>query len=1091
MVELNLFDSSPYIDLPYHFLGWIGWFAMAAMLLWWLQKNRFNTKRPHFWLILAILLMGAVITNLFLGFNLPWEKTLPLPNIPRDSVTPEVVLFAGLPLLLAAGMLGAWPAVIVGFASGLISALWNTHSIFTPIETATLAYLLSLATRQNYRTLFYRVIRRPLGAALLIALLATPLYLISTFFGTNGSLAARLDYCLTQSWMLVVTNGIQFLIAGLICELFLLPRSNLWVQFKSFEPSPSESGLQARILSTSLPMIVVLLMTLSVADWAVAGQAAREMVKNQLEGTANAAAENIPYITETGQSLISDIISTGVPLDDKQKSYDYLKQKLRSAPFFRQLYLFDLTGTPLTGYPLTSSDQLFLSAEEQAGIQLALNGVQIQNYAVSSSSLDTSVQLSFLAAIPDEYGLSKGVLLARTDLTENLFSQPTIQALENLKNQGGEGVILDENGDILFDTNSTQVFTTYSGSIPQTAEFFDEASGTGTRRLVYSEPIDEKNWTILLSLPASAAQELALQIAIPLLILSLVFSVASYFMLRYMMRTVTFSLVALANQAGRITQGSLDRQVDSKGVDEIGRLGSAFEQMRVSLKDRLEELDRLLEVSQGVASNLSIEGASAHILKAALAYGASSARLVLLLNPAGGIESPTEVYADGARSADYAAMDKVLLDLLKEEKVLVIPSRTRLKRMGIPKGTTVPAEMIGASLRDDQAYLGILWVGYADPHRFLDGEIRFFNMLTNQVLLAVTISNLYLKAELGKRRLESVLASTPEPVLVIDAEGTLLTTNQAANDISGLLTNEFTDLFSEKTIGSNNLKTFIKTSQSNELIFKEIVLENGRTYLASLSPVDVEEKKVGKVCVLHDVTDYKALEKMRSDFVTTVSHDLRTPLSQLKGYASMLPMIGELNNQQKDYNEKILESLEKMSHMVDNLLDLGRLEAGIDLKLEKVSPLDLLDQVMSQLQPQATQRKVHLMKELTTAQELQIDADRALLEQALVNLLDNAIKFSPLNGQVNLRLQTNEKTVTFEIQDHGQGIAPLDLPNLFDRVQKTGRKDNQSSRNIGLGLAIVKTIAERHHARAWAESMLGKGSTFYLEVPIEQIEKKR
>ena len=721
MIDFILLDSSPYINLPYDLLGWLGWFIMAALLLWFLQKEKINFKKPHFWLIATLLCLGAILTNLIFGIRFPWGSALPLPNIPQESNIPEVLLFAALPVMLAAGMLGAWPAVAIGFVSGIISAFWNTHSVFTPIENATLAYLLSFALRQDYRTLFYRFIRRPIGAALLIAILSTPLYLVSTFFSTNGTVAARLDYCLTQSWMLVVTYGVELIVAGALCELFVIPKSALWIQFKNLRPSPSESGLQARVLSTTLPMVVILMITLSVADWAVAGQAARSMIKNQLQNAADSAAENIPYILETGQSLVSDVISSGIPLDNQEKARAFLQQKLRSAPFFEQFYLFDLTGTPLTGYPLTSSSQLFMSAEEQAGIKLAINGVQIQSYTVAPSNGSGSVQISFISAIPDEYGLAKGVLLARTDLDENLFSQPTIQALKSLKTQGGEGLILDSDNTILFDTNSAQVMTEYSGTVPSKVSFYDETSGTGTRRWVYSEPITEKNWLILVSLPASTAQELALQIAIPLLILSLVFALAAYFFLRYLMQTVTFSLMKLANQATSIAQGSLDAVIEPKGVDEVGRLSSAFEQMRVSLKGRLEELDRLLDVSQGIAANLSIEGSSEPILKAALAYGASSARIVLFTNPEKGLDGPTEVYSAGIRTADYAEMDKTLLELLQGEKVMVIPSRTRLKRMGIAKGANVPSEMLGAALRDGEAYLGIVWVGYAEPHRFLAG----------------------------------------------------------------------------------------------------------------------------------------------------------------------------------------------------------------------------------------------------------------------------------------------------------------------------------------------------------------------------------
>ncbi len=1091
MIDLTLLSLTPFIDRPYHLLGWLGWFIMGAVLLWFLQKNRFERKIPHFWLIFSLLVLGTLLTSLLVGVHLPWDNSIPLPNVPRENATPLVVAFAALPLILAAGLLGPWPAAIIGFLAGLISAFWNTHSIFSPIEGATVGYLLSLALRQNYRTLFYKFLRHPLGAGIAVSILSAPLYLTSAFFNTNGSLAVRLDYCFTQSWVLMVTNGIQLILAGLVCELFTLQKSTLWVQFKSFQPSPSESGLQTRVLSTTIPMIVALLLTLSIADWAVAGQAARTMLKNQLKSAADTAAENIPYVTETGQSLVADIVSAGVPVDEAGPARSFLQDKIRAIPYFRQLYVFDLTGKPLAGYPVNSADQLFMSAEEQAGIQLALNGVEIQSYTINPSGNNNSLVISFLAAIPDEYGLAKGVLLARTDLTENLFSQPTIQALEQVSQMGGEGLILDANSQILFDTSDSQTLTTYSGSVPLEESFFDEVSGTGTRRMIFSEPINEKGWVILLSVPASIAQEMALNIAVPLLALSLVITALITLWMRYLMRTVTFSLKHLANQASRIAQGSLDTPVEAKGVDEVGRLGSAFEQMRVSLKDRLEELDRLLEVSKGVSANLSIEGASPSILKAAMAYGASSARLVLFRDPDRGIESELDIFADGPQTAEFAAMDRPLLELMKEESekgVLVIPSRMRLKRMGIAKGTTVPAEMLGASLRDDTAYRGVLWVGYSEPHRFLEGETRFFRTLANQALLAVTNSNLYLSAELGKRRLESVLASSPDPVLLADSEGTLLTANQASDEITGLLSQGKDGLFGAKTVVSDTLKTVLETNLVKGKIAKEIVLENGRTYLASISPVEVDEKRAGKVCVLHDVTEYKALEQQKSEFVAAVSRDLRTPISQLSGFVSMLPMVGELNTQQKEISEKINKNLDKMGQMVADLLNLERFEAGIELNLERFSPMDLLDQVIVQLQAQATQRKVQLMKELSVYQDIQLEADRVEIQQALVSLLENAIKYSPLNGIVHLRIDVDEQNVTFVTQDHGQGIAPLDLPYVFERTKKSARKDDKSS---GYELVIVKTIAERHHGKVWVESKLGKGSTFYLEIPLVQEMNKR
>lgn len=1071
---------------------------MAAVILWQLRKttqrgiSKFDSSSRILFLILLVL---VVITNLFVGLTMPGEEILPLPNVPRESTTPILMIFCALPWLLAAGMLGPVAAAALGFLGGCISALWNTHSPFTPLEMTALALLVSAALRQNFRTPFFRLLRHPLGAALVVSVVSTPVYLFTTFFATSGPLASKLDYAFTQSWNLVIINGLQLILAGFLLEIFLVMKSRMWVQIKTLQPSPSEAGLQTRVLFVTLPMILVLLLTLTVADWYVAGKAARQMVENQLSSSANVAAQNIPYFIETGQSLVLDLASADLTSDEVGQVTALLQNKIRSVPYFNDLFVFDKGANPVTGYPTTDVNQLQLSDEEKAGLQLALNGVRVQTYLGTSLGNSESAQISFIAAVPDEYGMADGVLLARTDLASNFFSQPALSAMEDLQNSDGEGAILDGSNRVLYHTLPGQVMTTYSGDVPEVTGFYDETSANGTRRLLYAVITGDGNWKILLSVPASKAQEIALNIAIPLLAMTLAVSLAAYFLLRFMMKKITFSLGMLADRADEIAHGSLDTPVETQGVDEIGRLGAAFEQMRKSMKERLEELDHLLKVSQGVASNLTISGASAHILEAALSNGACSSRLVLLKNP-NELETPAnfQAYAAGKNADEFNGLDEMMLGLLKEEQITIIPSKARIKRMGIPKNAAVPAAVAGVAIREENTYYGVLWIAYDQTHRFQDAEIRFINTIAGQAVLAVSNSTLYQRSEIGKKRLESVLESTPEPVMLIGENQELILANPAAREVAGLVGTVQNELFEKDQILSEVLAKYLATDKNAQDDLHEILLENGRTYNISISDVEFEQSRVGRVCVLRDVTEYKALEKMKSDFVATVSHDLRSPLSLAKGYTSMLQMVGELNDQQKDYTEKIVNGLETMNHMVDNLLDLGRIEAGIELKLERVKPYDLLEQVMSMLQPQATQKKIQLMRELSNAQDVEMDADRGLLQQGLFNLLDNAIKYSPMNAQVNLRLIARESSVVFSVQDHGVGIAPLDLPFIFDRMYKPARKDGNSQKGSGLGLSIVKSVAERHKGRAWAESILGKGSTFSIEIPIRQtddrIEKK-
>jgi signal transduction histidine kinase len=242
----------------------------------------------------------------------------------------------------------------------------------------------------------------------------------------------------------------------------------------------------------------------------------------------------------------------------------------------------------------------------------------------------------------------------------------------------------------------------------------------------------------------------------------------------------------------------------------------------------------------------------------------------------------------------------------------------------------------------------------------------------------------------------------------------------------------------------------------------------------------------GRVCILQDVTQFKELDILKSEFVATVSHDLRSPLTLMRGYATMLDMVGELNKQQKNYVGKIITGVENMTRLVNNLLDLGRIELGVDLQVEPVEILNVLEQVISTLQLQASQKGIELSLELSKELPHHIDADSTLFYQAIYNLVENAVKYTSDNGQVRVRVHTLKDDLIFEVQDTGIGISVEDMAHLFEKFYRGKTRESRTRVGTGLGLAIVRSIAERHGGRAWVKSEEGQGSTFYLQIPLKQ-----
>ena len=377
-----------------------------------------------------------------------------------------------------------------------------------------------------------------------------------------------------------------------------------------------------------------------------------------------------------------------------------------------------------------------------------------------------------------------------------------------------------------------------------------------------------------------------------------------------------------------------------------------------------------------------------------------------------------------------------------------------------------------------------MWASYEQTRNFSDADIRFVTTLAGEAALAVANAHLFLNVEVARRQLEAIINSTPDPVLVTDQRNRLLFANRAAGQSFDIDVNKAIGQSIEKVIDQKPLVDLFLASEEKQSA--EVLLPDQRTYLATASSVMAEGRPMGRVCILRDVTSFKEIDIMKSEFVATVSHDLRSPLTLMRGYATMLDMVGDLNEQQHGYIKKIISGVENMSRLVNNLLDLGRIEVGVGLQVESFSVLDILERATSLLQLQASAKNIVLNLEIPKNLPPTIEADQALLHQAIYNLIENAIKYTPENGSVTVRVKTMPNDLIFEVEDTGIGITPDDLPRLFEKFYRGKQREARAQHGTGLGLAIVRSIAERHGGRVWVESRLGESSQFFLQIPLTQ-----
>jgi len=273
----------------------------------------------------------------------------------------------------------------------------------------------------------------------------------------------------------------------------------------------------------------------------------------------------------------------------------------------------------------------------------------------------------------------------------------------------------------------------------------------------------------------------------------------------------------------------------------------------------------------------------------------------------------------------------------------------------------------------------------------------------------------------------------------------------------------------------------------SEALTREVPLPDGRIWYANVSAIlSADGERIGRVAVMRDITHLKQLDELKSEFVATVSHDLRAPLTFMRGYATMLPMVGGLNDKQREYLEKILRGIGQMGELIDDLLDLGRIEAGVGLERKSCHLGAVLVEAVDSVRARATSVK-GLTLRLEPAEDVAIiSGDAALLRQAVTNLVDNALKYSPNGGTVIVGLSLRNGQAVIRVADTGIGIAPEDQVRLFEKFYRIKRRDTVNIRGTGLGLAIVKSIVERHGGRVWVESELDKGSTFYISLPLSE-----
>lgn len=1075
---LTILSNRIFILWPGDWVG-IALLALGAALIMWGSvhwRSYQRTMQGKLWGLFGGLIPLALAGPLFLGFRIAVEtggSGLEPPDI-------LVMLFIALPALVGGYLLGPASAALLGALSGFSWALFETHSPFTILEISGMALIFSAAVRQRYRTRLYQVMRFPALASLGLALLYPVLHFFSSFISSFGSIAETLDYTLVNFFYDGLAVSTSMILSGLIIEGIRISRPAAAGLNGKTIPSPRETNLRTRFLLYALWVSVFAIGLMMAFNWITAINTARDMLRAQVGSMGRSAAEEVPLFIDTGQELIAgyaeelDLTAPDIA--------GILAGQNRAVSFFSQFYLFDANQELTAAYPEMNLADQPLNPREAAGMaeqEFLVLALPAENGAVVG-------QISFLAPVEGSEG-REAFLIGRVDLLQNPFTQSLLQDLGRVEEYGGVGELVDEDGQVIYTTDLLNNPTALGADLPSP----DEGEGLGqdgkAAELEYREDIYRVPWSIVIRVPASRAQELALDLAAPMTVIILLLGVMATGGLYFGLDSVAKDLQALTEEVDEITRGNLDRimRVGDR-VDEVGRLRRAFEKMRRGLQARMGELNRLLRVSQGVASTLEIETSVQPILSAALETGARLARVVF----APGVlpeeyRSRLEVtaFGIGERAEDYNGLDEAILAMAERRSPLHLLHPARVAGLRGLEAQLPNGVILAVALREEQQYFGVLWLVYDRNTLVTESEMRFLSTLAGQAALAATNAQLFLRAEVERQRLATILTSTPDPVLVTDHRERLLLANPAAWEVLGLNETAARSRRIEDIVHAPALVELLRSREGEERT-AEVRLLDGRVFQATASPVRGEERELGRVCVLRDISHLKKMDELKSEFVATVSHDLRSPLTLMRGYATMLEMVGDLNEQQMSYVRKIVSGIESMSHLVMNLLDLGRIEEDAGLSLERIPVEELINEVLETVRLPARQKNLDIAVDLGGAVLPPVEVDRVLFQQALHNLVENAIKYTGDGGRVTICCRVEGEEMVFEVEDTGVGISPVDQRRLFEKFYRVERAGSRRQVGMGLGLTIVKSIIEQHGGEIRVESELGKGSTFIFQVPL-------
>lgn len=493
------------------------------------------------------------------------------------------------------------------------------------------------------------------------------------------------------------------------------------------------------------------------------------------------------------------------------------------------------------------------------------------------------------------------------------------------------------------------------------------------------------------------------------------------------------------------------------------------------LDQRLQDINVIYTIGKSVASALTLDEALPRIVSTAVNITRAEEGFVLL-------QEDGSLYLRAARRFDEPeatlertpAKDPVAHRVIQSGRPVMLKRETRLAT-----GNLVQALLYLPVLRPGGETIGVLGVVNRERKaEFTEAQLFILSAIADYTAIALENARLFDEIRCEQYRLQSIVEHATEVVLITDERDCLLLWSRTAAQAFTIPDDAVGRPFVETLQHAQLLDLYHQAVEEQSAPQAEITLTDGRVLNAQITTAP----RLGRVIVMQDITKLKELDRIKNEFVHTVSHDLRTPLTTIQGYIMLLDRAGAMNEMQRAFVRKALDSLADITDLITDLLDLGRIETEYEMAMEPLQLERILQEINALHQPQAETLGITLRIAQPTA-PLRVRGNAYRLQQALAKIVDNAIKYNHPGGKVALEVQDTGQHIIVRVSDNGIGIPLDDQAHIFERFYRVAAPETESIRGTGLGLAIVKSIIERHRGRVWVQSTVGEGSCFSILLP--------